>query len=1165
MKLLELEIENFGIFSACPLRFDPGFQLVYGENEAGKTTLLQLIREQLFGGFPQRSAYVLDRTAGEMAASALLELSDGTHIRFRRRKGRKDTFVGQNERSGQPIDQAQLSQMLSNASPELYHNVFAFRLEELSEGEDSLTRANLSEALYGSGLGGLANVQRVQKVLSEERQSLFVPTAKRRVINDLLRRLKASETDLRRSAIKPRDFQQMSKDYAESETKVNHLHDALEKLRRQQAHYRRVSDALTPWLQRAAAQREWDDLQVPENFAPHAAEEFARCRESLDQLDVGLAEIESELELNSDALGNVALRQDIVDREAEIKHLQQQIGKIQGFRHDLPLRRQEAASIRDGVLNTLRHLNPDWGLQQLELFQSTLAQRETFESLRDQWEQLQRRASQLEAQRPALQSDVATAQTKLEQLSQIDAVPQLEDLMQRQAQYQADQEKLAQIGQRMQHVSAEVATVRTKLDSPLGCRVTNAEKLPVPMQATVIEFRERFAHADKELERHQHRLDSARSDVANRRQMLVQLDAEEQIPSKQELRGQRARREEGWQLIRQKYVHGKSDSEAVRRWLSGSDDLLPDVYEAEVAKADRLADALQENAEKVARRDQLLVEIEHADRQVEEAERQHRQAMEERSQLNCQWEELWTSCRFTPLSPDAMLRWLDLHEELLEKLEELSVAEIQSRDVEARIGDFDDELREALPEGVESPSQNLAEARRRAKIAQEAAVERQTYEMQLPRKTEELQRVDHELNDVAKKRDEWTQQWRSILTEAQFPVDWDVNVATKILSAMGEARQEFSRALTLEQRAADMENELAEFKEAVTNLCSATEPDLLDLPADDAALTMNQRLEDARQSERDQASLLQNKAKLEKRLASTRSQRQQVQERLDHLMQAAEAEDESHFHRVAAAAARKHELASKIESLTDQIHSIRGTEDETMFSEALAGADTDSLAAQLRRLSDQIEHAESEYRSASESLGVHRDRLEQLDGTSQALRLQLDLESTRSELASAVDRWAPLVLAEALLKEAIARFENEHQPAVLEEVTRLFRRMTNDRYTGLRRRLDGPLMVHEHDGTLKQPHELSRGTREQLYLAIRLAYVHHYRQNAEPLPLAMDDVLVNFDDQRARETLDVLWEIAESSQIIFLTCHQSMVDLVTSMHPEVEPIHLHAGAAVSSS
>jgi uncharacterized protein YhaN len=100
------------------------------------------------------------------------------------------------------------------------------------------------------------------------------------------------------------------------------------------------------------------------------------------------------------------------------------------------------------------------------------------------------------------------------------------------------------------------------------------------------------------------------------------------------------------------------------------------------------------------------------------------------------------------------------------------------------------------------------------------------------------------------------------------------------------------------------------------------------------------------------------------------------------------------------------------------------------------------------------------------------------------------------------------------------------------------------------------LQVRQADGKLKEPHQLSTGTREQLYLAIRLAYVLHYCRDAEPLPIVMDDVLVNFDDQRSAATLEALIEVAAQIQLILLTCHSQTLELVQRRLPQLEPVTL---------
>lgn len=90
MKLRALDIEHFGVFSGQTLEFDSRFSLVFGPNEAGKSTLLQLIRELLFGFRPLQNPYVFHDHAGEMAATARFDVSNGTTLRFRRAQRKEE-------------------------------------------------------------------------------------------------------------------------------------------------------------------------------------------------------------------------------------------------------------------------------------------------------------------------------------------------------------------------------------------------------------------------------------------------------------------------------------------------------------------------------------------------------------------------------------------------------------------------------------------------------------------------------------------------------------------------------------------------------------------------------------------------------------------------------------------------------------------------------------------------------------------------------------------------------------------------------------------------------------------------------------------------------------------------------------------------------------------
>src|SRR5439155_27373394 len=109
----------------------------------------------------------------------------------------------------------------------------------------------------------------------------------------------------------------------------------------------------------------------------------------------------------------------------------------------------------------------------------------------------------------------------------------------------------------------------------------------------------------------------------------------------------------------------------------------------------------------------------------------------------------------------------------------------------------------------------------------------------------------------------------------------------------------------------------------------------------------------------------------------------------------------------------------------------------------------------------------------------------------------------------------------------------------------LFLALTEGRYRRVYPRYDdeGTFVAVRADGVEVTPAAMSTGTREQLWLAVRLAYVRQYCDTTEPLPLVLDDVLVNFDAARARATLSVLADFAKKTQVLMLTCHAHLCDL----------------------
>jgi uncharacterized protein YhaN len=67
---------------------------------------------------------------------------------------------------------------------------------------------------------------------------------------------------------------------------------------------------------------------------------------------------------------------------------------------------------------------------------------------------------------------------------------------------------------------------------------------------------------------------------------------------------------------------------------------------------------------------------------------------------------------------------------------------------------------------------------------------------------------------------------------------------------------------------------------------------------------------------------------------------------------------------------------------------------------------------------------------------------------------------------------------------------------------------------------------------------MSDGTREQLFLALRLGYIETHCDKGTPCPVILDDVLMAFDDKSAASTLRALRDLSQKTQVLVFTHHE---------------------------
>jgi uncharacterized protein YhaN len=179
--------------------------------------------------------------------------------------------------------------------------------------------------------------------------------------------------------------------------------------------------------------------------------------------------------------------------------------------------------------------------------------------------------------------------------------------------------------------------------------------------------------------------------------------------------------------------------------------------------------------------------------------------------------------------------------------------------------------------------------------------------------------------------------------------------------------------------------------------------------------------------------------------------------------------------------------------------------------------------------------------------------------------LQADLADIDQQLAAQLSRRRMLERAGLLLEATRAAVARDHQPPALREASSWLARLTDGRYTRITTTIDEPrLEIHDAEGQAWPPERLSRGTREQVFLALRLALVRDLQRHGVHLPVVMDDALVNFDDERARAAARVLVEFVADQprdrQLLVLTCHAHVAATFAAAGATVRSL-THPGAS----
>ncbi|NLC36643.1 MAG: hypothetical protein GX772_09435, partial [Alcaligenaceae bacterium] len=218
--------------------------------------------------------------------------------------------------------------------------------------------------------------------------------------------------------------------------------------------------------------------------------------------------------------------------------------------------------------------------------------------------------------------------------------------------------------------------------------------------------------------------------------------------------------------------------------------------------------------------------------------------------------------------------------------------------------------------------------------------------------------------------------------------------------------------------------------------------------------------------------------------------------------------------------------------------------DRQQVEAELADVDFSSLAAEAQTLSQRLEQAEHQRDTLALQREQARSALAAISGGDDAAQAEACKQEALADMAGVAERYVNVHAQYRLLEHITERYRERSQGPLLARAGQLFADLTLGAYEGLMVDDDvATLWARRTDGRLTPLDGLSDGTRDQLYLALRLAALELYMDSATALPFIADDLFVNYDDGRALAGLRQLAGVSRRTQVIFLTHHAHMVEL----------------------
>lgn len=1158
MRIDRLDLIAYGSFKNESLDLSEGsfgLHLIYGDNEAGKSTSLRALIAWLFG-IPLRTNDNYHFKNTQLRIGGKLRNSNNDAIEFMRRKGRKGTLIEYGTEA--ELDDSALAPFLhGNIDANLFEQLYGINYSRLIAGGQELLNqsGDIGQALFASA-AGITDLHEILSDLNNTADNLFKPRGSTKFVNQAIANYKNAKRSIKSSMIPVAQWKKLQKDLKDIQANIQRAESeivARGKIKSRLDRINRVKGALAEY--RAAIDRITDlgnVLDLPEDFSEKLKTANHNLRTSLEnKKKIGI-----KLSRANKTLESLNVRNELLDHEEEIISIHKELGATEKSLNDRPTIDAKRRTHRNQAERLLKNFRPDLDIDDAVDLRPLTNNKRWISDLSQKHSLLNQEKKKTETSLRDLEDELITINKELSSLTHHSF-----DLDELKAEVKAAR-KAGDLEDRLADLQKQILDSKTKCDNQLSRlgryagSVDSLSTLSIPVSSTLDAYEKSFDTLETELRDLSRKNDEITYEHMQAEHELKALLSIKDVPTDSDLENARKFRDTGWLLIKQKYIENIDVENEIAEYAANS--YLPDSYEQNVEMADQVSDNLREYADQVAQRSNLELKIGFQKQRIHKISNEIEKINTDKKSLEIEWNNIWKPLGIDPGMPGEMKEWLLRVYRLAENAQEVN----SLSDKTLKVAGECHRLKESISIQVKKfdPSINsenlsleslllLCEQR----IEKEASILKRKRELELSLNSIDVRkkRVLDDLSSTKNDLHEWEQEWSKAISGLGLSPDVHPKQATAVFDQLINFFEEYDESEKLRRRIYGIDQVEEKFKKLVFEFTDKIFFEKDAKTAEEIASQLNKKLNDAREVRASFEKITAQKIEFEDDIKDIEIEIRSAQDQISDLKNTAKAQNDEELETIAEKSQTKRALQKKLKSLEQEL-ARNGDGLSVQDLEIEAGeSDVDTIGNELEIVSSELDDLHSKRDALRDMRQTLQNNLDAMDGTAVAARASEEAEQHMSAIIIGSEKFLRMKISALILEQQIEKFRKDNQAPVLSRAGKIFSKLTLESYKYLRDELDAknkPILhgVRPNNDEVKID-EMSDGTRDQLYLALRLATLEQHLGSGEPMPFIVDDILVGFDDNRAKVCIEILSELAEKTQVILFSHHKRILELANEI------------------